>query len=277
MDPNSQQMDLSLLNYFFHISLTGETEHVVLEMPATDLLKKERMDEVIQVSGDLMKAIGTELPASFVGMGFFGVSASVQLVLATYNRLLDLSLSNLTFQVQPHDDHVHSCFRINELKYKEAPTDPEERQAWLVEELTAFYRDTVRPVIEMAAVSAGVKPDLVWSQYGARMAYAVDYMEGVEKRPEVLVRFRADYETLARVLPPELFGRRRNPFDHKPRYIDSPYDAGKKLMMRSACCMYDRRENGEKCYNCPMMLPEEREERRRRIEATREKPGEQPA
>ncbi|MDF2671085.1 MAG: hypothetical protein K0R67_3391 [Paenibacillus sp.] len=262
-------MDLSMLNHFFHISLTGEAD-AVTTVPATDLLQKEQMDAIIQQSSTLLKATGTELAASFVGMAFFGVCASVQLILAANNRFLDLSLDNLDFQIDMHDDHIHGCFKIRELKWKDAPPDAEDREAWLVAELSSFYASQIRPVIQSAAVSAGVKPDLIWAQYGARMAFALEYVEGIEKRTDVLERFRQDYQTLARLVPADTFERRKNPFEHKPRYIDSPSEAGKKLMMRSSCCMYDRRENGEKCYTCPMMLPEEREARRIRIEASRD-------
>jgi ferric iron reductase protein FhuF len=271
-----QPMDLSLLKHFFHISLTGE-EDAVTTIPGTDLLRREQMDAIISQSGTLLKATGTELAASFVGMAFFGVCASIQLILASHNRLLDLTLANMEFQIDMHEDHIHGCFKIRELRWKEAPEAAQDRDAWVAAELTSFYRNEIRPVVEIAAASAGVKPELIWSQYGARMAYALDYVEGIEKRPEVLERFRQDYQTLVRAVPAEVFGRRKNPFEHKPRYIDSPYVAGKKLMMRSSCCMYDRRENGEKCYNCPMLLPEEREARRLRIEAARDKQSEHTA
>nr|WP_279590354.1 (2Fe-2S)-binding protein [Paenibacillus lupini] len=38
--------------------------------------------------------------------------------------------------------------------------------------------------------------------------------------------------------------------------------------MHSSCCMYDRRENGTKCYTCPRMTSDEREERKSEILAT---------
>jgi ferric iron reductase protein FhuF len=266
----SSPMDLSLIDKFFHISLKG-SEDAIVSIPAIELLQREKMDMVIHKSSELFKARGLELSASFIGMSIFGLCASLQLVLASYNRLLDLSLPNLTFQLEMHHDHLHGCFQIHELRYKEAPVDG--REQWLAAELTEYYRNNVNPVVEFAAQSAGVKPDLIWNQYGARMAFGLDFVLEHEKNEAVRNRFEQDYELLKQGLKPDVFGRRKNPFEHKPRYIDSLRDPNKKVIMRSSCCMYDRRENGEKCFNCPQMLPEEREARRENFRATQEHPA----
>ncbi|MGO4372186.1 hypothetical protein AB4Z21_15720, partial [Paenibacillus sp. MCAF20] len=55
---------------------------------------------------------------------------------------------------------------------------------------------------------------------------------------------------------------------HTPRFIDNPWHPEKPLMMKSACCFYDCRVDGDKCYACPRMLPEEREERKKVVLAT---------
>ncbi len=255
-------LDLSLLKSFFHITLTGE-EDAVFSIPAIELLKPEQMDIVIRQSAQLYNALGLDLAASFIGLAFFNLCASHQIILAVNNRFLDLTLANLTFQIQAHGDHAHTCFKINELRWKEPPQD--NRYDWLTYEMQTYYKDNIIPILEIVALSAGVKPDLIWNQFGGKMAYGVDYILEHEQREDVRNRVLQDYEFLANQLPPETFGQKKNPFFHKPRYVDSPYVAGKKTMIRSSCCLIYRRENGVKCFSCPQLLPEERAVMRTKI------------
>ena len=256
-------MDLTLLKTFFEISVEEKTEPA-LSVPAVDLLKAEAMGEALRHSGEMLKATGVELPASFLGMNFFNLIASKQLVLGLYNRMLDLPLDNLTFHIVDHGDHIHGGFRIHELRWKEASAV--DREAWLAGEWTSYFQTVMNPMLDSVAWSAGVKPDLIWNQFAGQMRFCLDYMEETMGNPEIMERFQRDYELLLR-LAPEVFNRKRNPFEFKPRYLDSPYSPGKKLIMRSSCCMYDKRENGVKCYSCPRLLPAEREEMKTKIES----------
>jgi ferric iron reductase protein FhuF len=260
-------MDFSLVEAYFHISPKG-TANSVYSVCASALLQPKTSDEVLRRCAELLKALTLQLPASFVGLSFFNLCAALQLVLSQSNRLLDLSLDNLVFQIKPDGDYVQGCFRIVKTRWEELPAEGEQRNAVLLKRLTAFYQGTITPVVEAFAARAGVKPDLIWNQFGARMASLLDYVNEHEQREDVRNRFADDYALLAGALPPSVFNRRRNPFAHAPRYLDSPYRPGEKIMMRSSCCMYYCRIGGEKCYNCPRLTERQRAEMRAKIEAS---------
>lgn len=256
---------LSVAERFFHISPRG-ADAPVFSVPAAKLLQPETMAEALRCSAGLLKAFELDLPASHIGLGFFGLCAFAQMAISQYNRVPDLALANITFQFEQHDDHAHAVFKLGELRWKELPET--DRETAVMREWVALYQYTINPVLAAVAAGAGVKPDLVWNQYGARMAFARDFVLEHEPREAVKAQFVRDYELLLG-LPGDVFGRRKNPFVHEPVYIESPYKPGQNVMIRSSCCMYYRRENGEKCYNCPILKSEDRERLRRKIEAER--------
>ncbi|WP_239616193.1 (2Fe-2S)-binding protein [Cohnella mopanensis] len=259
-------MDLKMFEEHFHISTSG-SDDPILSVPLTDVLHADKMKEVLQQGSILVKGIGLELAVSFIGLAFFGLAATKQIVMSQYNRKLDLSLDNLTLQLEAHNDHAHVVFQIKELKWIDLPTI--DRDAAMVEEWTRYFSDTVNPLVETAASAAGLKPAIIWNQYGARIAYVMDYLRQITPEGPLRQVIDADYLLLAG-LPGETFNRRKNPFDHTPCYLDSPYSPGSQIILRSACCMYYKRENGTKCYNCPILKVDERAELKLKIESARE-------
>ncbi|QMV42917.1 (2Fe-2S)-binding protein [Cohnella cholangitidis] len=256
-------MDLKLFEEYFHISTNG-SDNPILSLPLADLLQHENMKEVLRQGSALVKGIGLELAASYIGLAFFGLAATKQIVMSQYNRILDLSLDNLTIQLETHDDHAHVVFQITELRWTDLPDA--NREAAIVAEWSRYFAETMNPLIETAAAAAGLKPAIIWNQYGARSAHLMDYIR--KTIPEGAVRQLVDDDfTLLSRMPGEIFNRRKNPFVHTPCYLDSPYEPGGQIMMRSACCMYYKREDGTKCYNCPILKDEERAVMKLEIEA----------
>ena len=256
-------MDLSLFEEHFHISASG-CEHPLLSVPAAELLDEKRMREALELGSSLTKGVGLELAVSFIGISFFGLAATKQIVMSQYGKILDLSLDNLTVQLEAHDDHAHVIFKYNELKWTDLPA--EGRDEAIRAEWTRYFAETMNPLIEAAARAAGLKPALIWNQYGARIAYVMEYLRGIV--PEgALRRTMEDDCLLLAGMPGETFNRRKNPYVHTPVYIDSPYEPGGQIMIRSACCMYYKRENGTKCYTCPILKEQDRAEMKLLIEA----------
>lgn len=140
------------------------------------------------------------------------------------------------------------------------------REDALEEAYERFYREQFNILVETIAEQAAVKPDLIWNQYAARLTYMQDFLLGFETRPEVRERLLTGYQVLTEAIEPAAFDRRRNPFRHlKPIYLDSPYEAGQTVLMRSSCCMYYCRDGGVLCYNCPRMKEEDRQQRKEKI------------
>ncbi|MCR2802831.1 (2Fe-2S)-binding protein [Paenibacillus soyae] len=260
----SQELDFTLIKTYYHISPEGADEPLY-ELPATRLLERPKAVETLKEVGRLWKATSMELPSSFTGVTFFNLGLMNMLFTAQNNVFLRLPLDKLTLQLEWHHDHVHIGYRIAELDAVPVPEQPALREAALKELWTEFIQETAIPGIEAIAEAGGVKPDLIWNQFGAQIHSVFGYIRQDLDIPGLPDQVEADFRYIE-ALPAELFGRRRNPYVHKPRYIDNPWSPPNgTYILRSSCCMYDRRENGEKCYNCPQMLPEERDARRQQI------------
>ncbi|MBD0382027.1 (2Fe-2S)-binding protein [Paenibacillus sedimenti] len=266
-----EQIDFSWVEANFRISPRG-MKAPILSVPGHELLNPEIILDVLRRGQILLQATDLSYPASHTGITIFNLCLTFQLFIVRYNRVLDLSLNNLVFELENHNDHTHAGFKLTQVAWKQVPS--EGRDAFIEGEWKAFVHNTIGPVIDAIAVQAKVKPDLIWNQYGARMVYYRDYITDNEPEASVREQFLRDYDLLAHRFSPDVFGRTKNPFDHEPRYIPSPYEEGKRIIIRSSCCMYYRREEGRKCFNCPLMKEEERQERREQIEQARAASGE---
>lgn len=256
---------MTLFEEHFHISVKG-SETPLISVPAPLILQEDRMREVLQLGSGLVKGIGLELAVSYIGLAFFGLAATKQVVMSQYDRILDLSLDNLTIQLETHDDHAHVVLKLSEIKWTDLPT--EGRETAIQSEWTRYFAETMNPLVEAAASAAGFKPAIIWNQYGARVAYLMDYLRKLVPEGPLRQVIDEDYLLLAG-MPGETFNRRKNPYDHTPCYLDSPYEPDGQIMLRSACCMYYKRESGTKCYNCPILKDGERSEMKAQIEAER--------
>lgn len=259
-------MDLSLLDKYFHLSVEGSADPVY-SVRLTELDDPDVMRDFLVRGGALVKAIGLELSVSFAGLAVFGLAASKQIVMSQYGRVLDLAPTNVTVQLETHDDHAHICFKLGELRWTELPADPRARREAVLAEWERYFKDEFNPLVERISAAGGLKPDLIWNQYGSRIAYMMEYLRGIVPQGPMLDRIEEDYALLAG-LPSGTFNRKRNnPFFHEPTYIENPYQPGKKAMIRSGCCMWYRREGGDKCYTCPILKNPERERMKAEIEA----------
>ncbi|RED64638.1 (2Fe-2S)-binding protein [Cohnella lupini] len=258
-------MDLRLFEEHFHISVKG-SDNPLISVPVADILVHETMKDLLQRGSALVKGIGLEIGVSFIGLAFFGLAATKQLIMTQYDRILDLSMENLTIQLESHGDHAHVVFKIGELKWTDLPA--EGRAEAVQSEWARYFADTMNPLIEAAAAAAGLKSPLIWNQYGARAAYLMDYVRKMIPEGPLRDRVNEDFSLLEN-MPGETFNRRKNPYVHTPCYLDSPYEPGGQIILRSACCMYYKRESGTKCYTCPILKDDERTELKQQIEEAR--------
>jgi len=259
------QLDFSLAELYFHTSPTG-AKHPVFEMPAAQFLDAEQVRHAFEQAGRLVQAHGNDLPASFIGTSMCNLCAIQFIMYAQHGVVLDLTLPNLTFQIEQHDDHAHLGFRIERVRTTEPPADG--AYEWLAQYFTAFVEHTVKPSVLAMADAAGLKPQAIWQQFGGIVAYVREYVQTYISVPSVVEAFELAFRAMTEGVPAETFGLRRNPFVHQPRYVDNPYDPNpdSRMMMKSSCCFYDKRDNGVKCYSCPKLTESERDELRVQIQ-----------
>jgi Uncharacterized Fe-S protein len=128
-----------------------------------------------------------------------------------------------------------------------------------------FLSEAVTPVVETIVDAEGQKPELVWQQFGGLIGMLLDLAEN-GGYPEALIRnVRYPIKLLSESVAPEVFHTRRNPFTPKLRYVENPCKPEERWVMRSSCCHYDCRVDGEKCYVCPKLTPEERDVMKERL------------
>lgn len=257
----TDEIDWTLVEQYYSISPTGAVEPLA-ELPAAMLLDRKQAITILEQGGAAVRATGLELPASFVGLTFFYLFASTVTIMAQSNRMPDLSLDNLTFQlVRYGDEHVRLGYRVHQASGQELPEEPEAMEAVVELELTRYIQEVLVPLVESIAETAGLKSAMIWNQFSGQYTYLKKFFHMHVDEAKERARFDRIYELILNRISPEVFGRRRHPLIHKPRYIDNPANPEEKWMLRSSCCMYYARENGVKCYTCPKMTPAELAER----------------
>ncbi|WP_158606770.1 (2Fe-2S)-binding protein [Paenibacillus ginsengarvi] len=262
-----QTLDFSLAETYFHISPRG-SDNPLFETPAVSLLQPQTMDSLLSLGRDMLRGLDLTISGSFLGLAFFGLPAAVLSFMYQYDGVLDLSLDNLTAQVESHGDHPHLVLKINEVRLKQLPETG--RNEAMARELAELFRHSVTPVIELACARIGCKPDLVWNQFGSRMISVNEFILQRAASEAMKDKYRQHYELLVS-LAPEEFNHRKNPYVHKPRYIESAYDPQKQVLVRSSCCMWYRKENGVKCYTCPILKDTQREQMKLELREQRAK------
>lgn len=259
----TQQPDFGLVTEWYHVSKAGMADPL-FSVKGPDLLDDGAMKQLLEVSSDNLSAIGPELPASFIGNTLFGLVALELYFLSFEKQALHLQLDHVDLQGEydHHHGHLHGGFRIRQLVTEDIPE--EDTDQFVIGTWTQLCTDILAPLVRQTASVAGVKPELIWNQYGGQLLYVLDFVAESDLDAAVKDRVKR-FGNLLKQMDPSATGTRRNPFVHNPRYVDNPWNPAKPLMIRSSCCMYDKREGGDKCYNCPMLTPEEREKRKEQI------------
>ena len=252
--------DFKMVKKYYHVSPEG-AEHPVYQTAATDLFRPALLREALSESGNVVQATSLALPASFMGISLCRLSLIQLLFAAAYDRLIDLSPENLIYQVELHNKRAYLGYRIKEVRSVAIPSAPGDRDAFMTRHWQRYFTAFVTPALEKIAAAADLKAEAIWQQFGGQASHLKNFIQTHEPREAIVARFLRDCQRLGE-LPAEWFNRKRNPYPHKPRYIENPLRAGEQWMLKSSCCLYDRRVNGTMCYTCPRMSAEAREQRK---------------
>jgi ferric iron reductase protein FhuF len=261
----SDALNWELYDRYFQVS-PDFSPAAAFAVPVPELMRPETMDEALERSRATLRGWDLRVAASFLGLAVFGLTATATALLSHHNLAADFAPERLTFRLEPQGEHLRAAFRIPEPSLRPVPAA--EREAFVVRYLADLHRTTITPLVEQIARRAGVRPGLIWNQYGSRQIWVREFLSGNSPDDDSRRRVMADCEALERRLAPETFRLRKNPYAHTPRYIEDLYTEGKRTVLRSACCQWYRREGGVKCYTCPLLKPEEREAMRLRHRAS---------
>lgn len=252
--------DFKMVKIYYHVSPEG-AEFPVYQTAATNLLQPALLREALSESGQVVQATSLALPASFMGASLCQLSLIQLLFAAAYDRLIDLSPENLVYQVERHGEHAHLGYRIREVRSAAIPSAPDNRDAFMTRHWQQYFTAFVTPALERIAAAADLKAEAIWQQFGGQTSYLKNFVQTHEPRAAVVAQLLHDCERLGE-LPAEWFNSKRNPYPHKPRFVENPLRTDEKWMLKSSCCLYDRRVNGKMCYTCPRMTTEAREQRK---------------
>jgi ferric iron reductase protein FhuF len=246
----------------FNVSL-DDKEHIVYSVAAARLVERDEMEKFIEVYAPLVKALDRLAAVTYFCNQFANACLSLQYAVSVLGKSIDLSLERITVQLFAVGEGKYGvACKLDRWAEEREPKDEAERQVWLERVYAAFYENTVRRLYESAAIVGGVDAGQMWGLLPTRFNYMTEQWMLAAASEEERSRVSADYALLTREIPAAVFGRSKNPFDVKIRWIEDLKDPCKQVRMKNACCQYYRTEGGYYCYTCPRIKESEREERR---------------
>lgn len=244
----TQILDFTQVENLLRIS-PKEPETAILSMPAVDLLQQENVRLVLNTYGETVKAIGDLLPASFLGVTLCNFCLTQFVFNVKDHIFLDLSPENLVFYLENKGTYHQFGYQLTNTVFRDIPYENEEE--FLLENWEEFITEQILPLLNSITTTARIKNSLVFNQFGSQFSYAQNMIATSFTDEEILKRLDIYSEILTEKLSPDTFGVRKNPFKHTPCFIENPSNKEEKWMVRSGCCWWDKRENGEKCVVCP--------------------------
>ncbi|NEW05858.1 hypothetical protein GK047_07490 [Paenibacillus sp. SYP-B3998] len=250
-------VDFKQLEEKFFLTLY-EPYNTVLTMPAFDLIQVENMMRLIDTYSPLIKAGERSTTAAFFCSWFAGVCGAMQNMLFRGDGvILDLSLWNLSVQLYAGAQYPLFSFKINEVRFIEIPNM--DRDAWCKKVLYSFYKEHVRPLIEVLSQLAQISVIPLWGQIintlYAQMEEELAEASDEESKKSILYH----YKILTHGVDAGAFGLRKNPFDIKLKFIENPSNPDQKMLVKTACCLAYRLDTGfGYCYSCPRLKEKDR-------------------
>lgn len=241
------------------------------------LCDAEQARDMLTAYNEHLRADSLQTAAVYFMHTVRGLLLGIHYVNSMCDTLLDLSLDNIQLQLIVKDGHPAFHFQLLDGTEKAHPAPPvndepdsavastSARQAML----TAYYGEQLRPLIEGLAGAGGANTGQMWAQLASILRWfktlAVE-MDITDHEREAVIQ---GYEHVI-TMPPEVLGLRKNVLTFKPVEIDSPYQAGEKMLMKSTCCLHYKVYGGQDfCYSCPKMSKAERQHRYDAIVASR--------
>jgi ferric iron reductase protein FhuF len=255
---------LALLESSYDLTV-GKPENLVFSCPALDLLDENKTKSLLELYTPLVKGTDPSVGEVYMASWFRGPILGLLYMLSAWNKVPDLSLSNLTVQIYKatYNEHEYyaTSFLMHNVDLIAATRESDEGEKWTRNTLIAFFEQTVRPVFETIAKVGTLQAGMLWSQLPTSLAYGYDRLMNGEESNQVKLLAELNFE-LVKSLEGAVFGRIKNPFDIKFRMTESLGDPESQVRMKSACCLYYLVDGGYYCFTCPRLKEDERKEQR---------------
>lgn len=259
------QQQQPVLEQYFSIFET-KREHAILSLPASELVTSEGIARFVSVYQPLLKGFYPTVTATFFCSYLASLSAGVQYCLSIENRALEVSLDQVTVEIIPEPTYYRIGFIVPQNNLQAAPEDEEARRQWRAQILTRYYDQTANALVQAFATGTGINPGQLWGQFPGIFDYFMETLLGMSEVQHRHQHLQEDYHFLTQELDPQVFGRKKNPFQLKARFIEALMDPNKSVRIRGSCCLYFQTQEGEYCYNCPRISEEGRALKKQRFQ-----------
>jgi len=235
----------------------------IYRQPFTELFTREGMEKLLQYYAPLLKAEDLQPAATFLCSWLTGIPLAVQYHLSVEQQALMLDPKQMTLELYMSGPYCQFAFHVNHLDIEQlpAPVVVDQRQDSRDRHLDAVYSDILRPMMEQMTEICGDHARMYWRQMPARFHYYTNQWKNGIEDEQVVQMIDRDLHYVMSEMPAEIFGLTRNPLHVPPRHTIN-IDGTGETILRSACCLFHRMEDGEYCFNCPQISETVREERR---------------
>jgi hypothetical protein len=211
-------------------------DHLVMSVPLTELLTPDGAARFLSVYAQGIRADRLQPAAAFFCAYAGDLAVAQQYMLSVGNRVIDVSLPNLTIQIyQDHERHRLS-FGLQRWSERPLPTTGPGRTLQRSRALSDVYSRTLAPVFHAISAAAHMHLGQLWGQLPARLLYFKGVMLSLARTEPVRDRILEDWNAL-HDLDPGVFGLRKNPFCVRPRLVEDMADPQKRVPIKSACCL----------------------------------------
>lgn len=256
------QVEAQMLEQQLGIVMKERTD-ALFTIPAADLLDREQLAAFLEIYRQQIKGRDLQVAASYFASSWRVVCAALHYALAVAPGKFRFSLDQLTVQMVMVNQFPWVYYVMNAESGEPWPL--QEHQGAEELELTGFYSEVLRPVLDQLAAVSGLPVTQLWGQLPLGVRYYVHALSERLESAEQRARLLAKYE-LGKQLPGASFGLKRNPYLIKEIKLDDPYRPGEKTTMKPTCCLAYRTEGDHGyCYGCPKLTKSERETKRQSI------------
>ncbi|MEG6589638.1 hypothetical protein [Paenibacillus barengoltzii] len=237
--------------------VTEQRTDAFFTMPAERLLDRGQLVAFLEIYQEKIKGLDLQVSATYFASSWRVVCAALHYMVSVTSGKLHFSLDNLTLQLVMVNGFPWVYFVLNDKAEQPWPTI--DRHSWQTRELTRFYGEVLRPVMENMAAVTKLPVAQLWGQLPQGVQYYVHAIAGRLEEEDSRSQLLKEYEGV-KELPAEAFGLKRNPYRVKEVLLDDPYRPGEKSPMKPTCCLAYRTDTGiGYCYGCPKLSKSERE------------------